>query len=228
MKTLLLLSLVLLVSAVQGQRRTVQKPKPVAPVTIQTATTKDGRTVLLRSDGTWEYTSDPATSDINPVVAVPLFAEPRSGAISIEAALVFRSGDVKPMARMSIYLLDENCASILRGAGLKVPQRYQNIGGDTDENLLFAYGSAWNFPTFEDSRAFNATATEALRTHIKQTIATDFSGKAVFRDLDAGIYYVLGIGKTPHSFAIWSLPVAVTSGNTALLTLDQNNAAFAG
>ena len=38
------------------QPRSVTKAKE--PITVQIATTKDGRLVILKSDGTWEYTND--------------------------------------------------------------------------------------------------------------------------------------------------------------------------
>lgn len=45
----------------QTKRRKLSPSKP-PQVSTQTATTKDGRTVLLRSDGTWEYSADPVLS----------------------------------------------------------------------------------------------------------------------------------------------------------------------
>jgi hypothetical protein len=62
MKTIIyLLTLALLLSTATGQtKRPARSATPKkAPITIQTATTKDGRTVLLKSDGTWEFTNDP-------------------------------------------------------------------------------------------------------------------------------------------------------------------------
>jgi hypothetical protein len=43
-------------------KRPKWSPAKPPPVSTQTATTKDGRTVLLRSDGTWEYSADPVAS----------------------------------------------------------------------------------------------------------------------------------------------------------------------
>lgn len=62
MKTIAhLLAIALLLSTATGQtkRPTRSATLKKAPITIQTATTKDGRTVLLKSDGTWEFTNDP-------------------------------------------------------------------------------------------------------------------------------------------------------------------------
>jgi hypothetical protein len=43
----------------RGNRSSVATVKTNPEITIQTATTRDGRTVLLKSDGTWQYSSDP-------------------------------------------------------------------------------------------------------------------------------------------------------------------------
>lgn len=51
----------------QGTRRRTPAPKPSDPVSTQTATTKDGRTVILKSDGTWQF--EPTTPRPSPTPA---------------------------------------------------------------------------------------------------------------------------------------------------------------
>jgi hypothetical protein len=53
--------MVLVVSGISAQRKPGARPSPTPKreISVQTAVTKDGRTVLLKSDGTWEYTDDP-------------------------------------------------------------------------------------------------------------------------------------------------------------------------
>ena len=54
------MALTVAVTSAQTKRTSeTAKPKKKLPASIQTATTKDGRTVLLKSDGTWEFTADP-------------------------------------------------------------------------------------------------------------------------------------------------------------------------
>ena len=225
--TITLLTLLLISTTLSQTRRTASQ-KPPTKVSVQTATTKDGRTVLLRSDGTWEYTDDPVaptSSSKSPAPVSSVSVAPQSGALSLEAALVFRSGDVKPVARTVFYLLDDDLAKILRSAGLKTSQRYGTME-DTDQNLLFSFGSASKYPSLEGQAQFYATATEALKPHIKQSITTDFSGKATFQNVPIGNYFLMGFGVTPRGFVLWNLAVEIKPGN-ASITLDQNNAAFA-
>jgi hypothetical protein len=219
----IVLLILLLVSTTLPQTRRASSPKATPKVSVQTATTKDGRTVLLKSDGTWEYTDDPVAPSA--AVVSPASDAAQWGALSLEAALVFRSGDVKPMARTVFYLLDDDLAKILRAAGLKTSQRYGTMQ-DTDQNLLFTFGSASKYPSLEDHAQFYATATEALKPHIKQSITTDFSGKANFQNVPVGNYFLMGFGLTPRGFVLWNVAVEIKPGSSSI-TLDQNNAAFA-
>lgn len=55
----------------QGTRRRTPATKPSEPVSTQTATTKDGRTVILKSDGTWQFeptTPPPSLTPTNNLV----------------------------------------------------------------------------------------------------------------------------------------------------------------
>jgi len=222
------IALLLLIFVSAGVSQTRRSSSPKTKVSVQTATTKDGRTVLLKSDGTWEYTDDPVTPPPAPTSPESITAAnvpSRAGELSFEAALVFRSGDVKPMARTVFYLLDDDLAKILRSAGLKTSQRYGTMQ-DTNQNLLFTFGSASKYPSLEDHAQFYSAATEALKPHIKQSVTTDFSGKATFQNVPVGTYFLMGFGLTPRGFVLWNITVEIKSGSSSI-TLDQNNAAFA-
>src|SRR5437764_14620029 len=86
----------------QSRPRTQSRQQPPAPNTAaadastQTAVTRDGRTVILKNDGTWEYQQKV------PNAIVPTVSK-QKGTLSIEAGLVFQSGDVKPVARTTFY-----------------------------------------------------------------------------------------------------------------------------
>jgi hypothetical protein len=74
MKSLTVVAVVLLalISSQAQTRNRRRAPTQARPLSIQTAITKDGRTLLLKSDGTWEYASDPIVSP-SPIATV---AEP--------------------------------------------------------------------------------------------------------------------------------------------------------
>jgi hypothetical protein len=186
--------------------------------TSQTAITKDGRTVILKSDGTWEYAQDaPSPSASKP--------SRRDGVLSIEAGLVYRSGDVKPVARTTFYLLDAHPGTVLREAGIR-PSDTSSSNPDDPDGLASLLGLAIVYADLPSEQSFLSAAMTALKPHIVQSIATDFTGKAQFASAPAGTYYLMGASKTPRGMAFWNLKVELNSGQNSI-TLDQNNAAYA-
>jgi hypothetical protein len=187
--------------------------RPSQSVTTQTATTKDGRTVILKSDGTWVYADDEAPA----VESTPRKSggtRPNS-VLSFETGLVFKSGDVKPLARSTFYLLDDNLENILRNAGFQP---------ESDLSLLNSLGMAYYGRELEKYRTTYDKAMEAMKPHIVATVTTDFNGKAQFSAVPEGTYYLMGIGQLYKQVVLWNLKVDLNSGQNSV-TLDQNNAA---
>jgi hypothetical protein len=152
---------------------------------------------------------------------------PRTGRSSIllEAGLVFKSGDVRPVARTTFYLLDDNPGKIMSLAGLSSDSTGLQ---DPYDGLAFKYGLSVAYAdlALPEYANFRQEAAAALKPNIVQTVITDFTGKARITGLAAGTYYLLGVYKTPKGIALWNFKVRVTPGQTAV-TLDQNNAAVA-
>lgn len=212
MKALLVTCVLMLATSGSAQVNKSKIKSKSQAVTTQTAVTKDGRTVLLKSDGTWEYSADKTVQN--------------AGSIEIKAALVYRSGDVKPVARAQFYLLDADLIAILRGAGLKAVGLEAESRGDNDDTLLFSYGLALKYPTNDDYVAFYPKATEAVKSHIKYTGISDFEGRLTFENIEAGSYFIFCHTVTQKGFVLWSLPVQIRDGKVQII-LDQNNAKFA-
>jgi hypothetical protein len=205
------------------QAQTKRTQPTSKPVTTQTATTDDGRKVTLKSNKTWEYAAEDSTVTETQGATQPK-VKPNS-VLSIETGLVFKSGDVKPLARTEFHILDESLANILRNAGLKPPKSYGETGeADRDYVSAFAFASKYNSnPTYQE---FYPRAIEALKPHIVQSVTTDFSGKAKFAPVAAGTYYIMGLGSTPRGFVIWNLKIDLKAGENPVV-LDQNNADIA-
>jgi hypothetical protein len=146
--------------------------------------------------------------------------------LSLEAGLVFRSGDTKPVARVTFHLLDNELGKILADAGLQPDPDYQRIFNDTNRALISTYASSIKYASLPKFQSFGSLAATALNPHILQSVTTDFSGKSTFTPIATGTYYVMGYSETPRGYAIWNVRVDLKSGlNT--ITLDQNNAADA-
>ena len=184
----------------------------------QTAVTTDGRTVVLKADGTWEYAKSPGSGS---------GTRHTMSTISIEAGLVYQSGDVKPVARTTFYLMDNQTSNILRDANVK-PQATTSLGSAGIEagTPEFTFGvdlahGAKDSPNEEPG--FFGAAMEAIRPHIIQTVTTAFSGKASFKPVPTKTYYIMGAKATPNGFAMWDLRVDLKPGQNSII-LDQNNA----
>jgi hypothetical protein len=190
-------------------------------VTTQTATTTDGRKVILKSDGTWEYADDAATEPSAPAPPVK-----QTGVLALEAGLVYKSGDVKPVARTEFHLLDQDLVKILQDAGVTPKEGTSLARTAAQGNMAFTFALAAKYNSLPDNQSFYLAAMEAIKPHILKTVTTDFSGKANFEPVSAGSYYLMGLASTPRGFAFWSMPVEIKAGQTSIV-LDQNNAAYA-
>lgn len=230
-KTALLTMMILLVvcfteGITLGQQRrnrsrdtTTSQASAQTEASTQTAVTQDGRRVILKSDGTWEYVNGTPNAKAQAI-------NKQKGSLSIEAGLVFQSGDVKPVARTTFYLLDADLAQILREAGITPPDKPSNNSEATDNDFIVSFAFANRYATLEKYQAFLLAATAAIKPHIIQSITTDFTGKAVFESVPEGAYYLVGVATPAKAIVAWNLKVTVKAGQTSI-TLDQNNAAVA-
>ena len=221
-----LITMLFLASSLSVYGQVKPKPKPRAPaptVTSQSATTGDGKSVVLSSNGTWKYAIDSPETVLSEPSTRP--QGKANSILSFETGLVFKSGDVKPVARATFYLLDDDLAKILRTAGLVAPRNYSG-SGNTDEDLVDAYASSIKYRIMGAYKEFGPAAENAVRPHIIQTITTGFDGKATFETVAAGTYYLMGMSETPKGYVIWNLKVELKPGKN-FVTLDQNNAVTA-
>jgi hypothetical protein len=214
-------------SAMFVQAQVKSKPKvPAKPITTQLATTEDGKAVVLSSNGTWKYSPEDSDTGTSTPDASTRPKGRANSVLSFETGLVFKSGDVKPVARATFHLLDDSLGNILRTAGLSAPRNYGGGSGNTDEDLVNAYASSIKYSILDGYKEFGPAAATAVRPHIIQTITTGFDGKATFEAVAAGTYYLMGMSETPKGYVIWNLKVDLKAGKNTV-TLDQNNAVTA-
>ena len=151
------------------------------------------------------------------------------GTLSLEAGLVYRSGDVKPVARARFFLVNQNPGIILQRGGLYTPSVGGIGGGSTDPSkLALAVGMALAYMDLElpEQQRFLLSALETLTPHIVESLQTDFSGKAEFSPHSTGSYYLMGVTKTPRGLSFWNVRIELRPGSNQIM-LDQDNAATA-
>lgn len=157
--------------------------------------------------------------------------------VSIEAALVFKSGDVKPVARTEFLLLDKNFEAILKESDFAAelpPDLKELLGKLSQESPLKSFAlivkgtqMKMDLPQLQERKVvINAALTKTLtatKSHIVSHTTTDFQGKAQFKDVQPGEYYLFGYSSAGESIAVWNIKTEVKSGQNSI-TLDQNNA----
>lgn len=172
-------------------------------ITTQTATTDDGRKVMLKNNGTWQYAQE---GSVNTKL---------ESTLAFDTGIVFKSGDVKPVARTDFHLLNKSLAQILLDGKFA---DYSGIPFEK-ENIHHAFVSSYSsYP----QRFYNAL--DLIKPHMVQSVNTDFSGKAVFKAIPAGKYFLMGYCNMSNIYMVWDVEINLTPGNNSL-TLDQNNLA---
>ncbi len=201
----------------ESNKRTTSSKADSSEVTTQTATTSDGRNVILKSDGTWEY-----YNETPPSIAIPNDSE--KGTLSFDARVASKSGNAKPIAGGSFYLLDDDLKSILQTSALKPENRLSLL----NTFLMANYGSSLGIERSE--KAF-ARAMESVQPHIVATTTSDFNGKGQFSSLVPGTYYLVNVGVvylntgslTDRKAILWNVKVQIQPGQNST-TLDEKNA----
>jgi hypothetical protein len=212
---LIVLSLCFLALPATAQRRPAAQPKKEV-VEIE-ATTKDGKSVILKSDGTWRYGA-PAERAPEPVA-------PKKATLSIETGIIYRTGEVVPVARTTFYLLDDDVLTIAKNGGIQPRPDTARIFKNIDDALLSDIGYSLAGQHQYLYADFAASFLKVLEPHIITKFTTDFSGKATVPDLEPKQYYLFGAGATRRSNALWNMRIDLAKETH--FVLDQNNAATA-
>ena len=152
--------------------------------------------------------------------------------LSVEAALVFKSGDVKPVARTEFFLLDKNFETVLQESGYMtlittstLPQSVKDSFSKMDKiNSVRTFAAVIdNSQSLDVLQLPLAKAITATQSHITYRATTDFQGKAQFKEVKAGTYYLFGYAKVGESVAVWNVKMEIKEGQNSII-LDQNNA----
>lgn len=160
-QTIILILFVLVATPCYGQRRPVKKePAPAkAPAkTVATAKTEDGRTVLLKDDGTYEILPGPATPPA-----------PAKVSLDIETGLVFTDGSVVPATRTTFYILNKSATELADAAGL---QPRAEFGQTTSKEDLFFNVLMYAILYEKEPELVNA-ASKALKEAVVTSFETD-------------------------------------------------------
>lgn len=151
------------------------------------------------------------------------------GSLLVETQIIRPSGETQAVARETFYLLDAdmimlamiegNASSPLRE---KVYREHPQLGMvaqvmDARRRSAYSLGSE-ALPFMENSRPL-------WEPHVIQSAQTDAHGRAVFKSLKPGDYWLMGRMEAGGGAAFWNQRISVSRGANKI-TLDQNNALF--
>ena len=206
----------------------------------QIATTEDGRKVILKADGTWEYAKEilsvqeapraeetpvpqpPAPlPETKPAVSIP---ESQKGVLSFEAAVPLKSGNVQPIAGSTFYLLDRDLNQILQTSGIKPEKKLSLLNTFS----MAHYGSTIGV---ERSVKLFSSAMESIKPQIVATTTSSSDGKGEFVSIVPGVYYLMNVSVvnlnaenlTDRRSVLWNVKVQIQPGPNSI-QLNESNA----
>jgi len=136
---------------------------------------------------------------------------PAVASVSIEAGLIYNSGDTKPVARTTFFLLDEDLRILLKPFG----ETPGTLGSEMD--LLYA------FREYPKSKASYDQIKAAVESHIIASVTTDFNGKAKLTDLVPGPRFLYGEFHVGENRIAWNVKVEIKAGAETSIILDNSN-----
>lgn len=165
------------------------------------------------------------------VVTTKKTATTAKGNLAVVAGLVFKLGDVKPVARTDFYLLDQDLEKIMTDAGFE-PRKTNpigSVGGLTGEKSGGNVGKS-NIESFAVWNGYQSLyseplqkAQEAIKSHIVGTMTTDFNGKGEFTEVKTGGYFLMGLTRIGKQTVVWNMPIEIKAGKQSII-LDNKNA----
>jgi hypothetical protein len=199
-----------------------------------------GGQVVLYSDSTWSVLSGSSA---------------RTGTVRLSAGVVMKSGDVKPLARASVYILSGDIVDTLTTVNARLladadPSRFehdfQREHFETytqHTSALYAYVDACllsrDYLTREAADPYRGTGgydavlrngcvaagQEFIKQHLLKELVLGFDGSAVVADLPFGHYYFHLASKLGKEHLLWSVPFDVKAEDQSLI-LDNGNLSY--
>ena len=151
------------------------------------------------------------------------------GSLLIDAQIVRPSGETQAVAYETFYLLDSDMIMLAMVKGNegspvrdKVYSEHPNLGMvaqvmDARRRNAYSLG-AEVIPFVEQSRPL-------WEPHVIQSSQTDAQGRAVFKNLKPGDYWLMGRTEAAGGAAFWNQRVSVGRGDNKVM-LDQTNALY--
>jgi hypothetical protein len=147
---------------------------------------------------------------------------PATSTLSIAAGLIYESGDVKPVARNTFYLLDEDLRIILK----PFDERPGSLSSVMDLLKAVIGNDSIEESYREKARVKYSGIKSAIESHIFAEITTDFSGKATLESLAPGTRFIYGEFRVGRERIAWNVKVELKAGANVSVILDNSNGSY--
>jgi zinc-ribbon domain len=183
--------------------------EPIRETKTTSVPSTESQTVTLPPGQTTTTTTVPSTITSSAPIAPPPL--PDKGTVRIIARVVPRTGPPHAVRNAKFYLLDKDVETILGDAHLE-PIEGNDLAGSLGLAIVFPdrYGD------------FLRNAMRAVGAHSKYSGMTDGTGNANMQGIMPKEYYLFGITKVGHGFALWNSPVSVIAGENNLELSPQS------
>lgn len=201
------------VAARRGSTDPVRDTRVPSTDTQSVTVPPSGQTVTLPPSGQSVTLPPPGQTTTVPgtTTAAPVAPPPDKGTVVISARIAPLRGSPQTVRNAKFYLLDKDVETILSEAQI------QPIEGNT---LTGSLGLAIVFP--DRYGDFQRSAMRAIAAHAKYSGTTDSGGSANLAGILPKEYYLFGITKVGHGFAMWDAPVSVIAGQNNLNLSPQS------
>jgi hypothetical protein len=146
------------------------------------------------------------------------------GNIQLEAGLIYKNGDSKPVARVKVYLIKEDLKNtFLTQEHLDMYNEWATSPGSKINSLddWSLYGAVINWEQVVNP-TLNAVLKESLAKITITSETTGFDGKATFTNIPTGNYFLFAFYRPNTQGSLWNVPISVRPGINKII-LDNNN-----
>jgi hypothetical protein len=147
-----------------------------------------------------------------------------NGKVELEAGLIYKNGDSKPVARVKVYLIKED----LKNAFLT--QEHLDMYNEWATSPGFKINSLNDWSLYGVVINWEQTVNPTLNAALKKSLAkititsetTGFDGKATFTNIPTGNYFLFTFYRPNTQGSFWNVPISVKPGINKII-LDNNN-----
>jgi len=156
------------------------------------------------------------------LVLIAFGCSPGLGKIELKAELNFPDmGGLRPRANQPVYLLSKSIANP------EMEEAFKKFMSSPTLPAKFGNGNLTESEKRSRVGFMSSDAGKIWHSYIVDRVDTDFDGKAVFKRVKAGDYWLYSVTKRPSGqWVLWNVKTTVNFYDTTNVTLNNGNISF--